>query len=93
MDGTVHGGLHPQTASVHSAKETHVQSLLDWFEKIHHQMVRDVVGAEREIILVLRPTAFHQLRLQPFVLEEPFFVSGVDWRFASQPDKTNADVL
>ena len=67
---------------MHSSEEPHIQALLDWFEEIHHQMVRDVVAAEGQVIFVSRPAAFHELRLEAFILEEPLLVGGVNGSLA-----------
>ena len=56
MNRAVHAGLDSQTSRVHSSEKPHIQTLLDWFEEIHHQMVRDVVAAERKVIFVSGPT-------------------------------------
>ena len=48
----------------------HIQSLLDRFQEVHHQVLGDVIPAECEGILVVLPGALDQLRLEPFISEE-----------------------
>ena len=93
MDGTVDARLNSQTTGMHAAKKSHIEALLDGFEKIHHEVMGDVVTAEGEIVFVVRPTAFHQLGFEPFVLEKALLKRGVDGRLTSQPDKADLDVL
>src|SRR4030095_8252718 len=77
----------------HSSQKPHIKALFDRLEEIHHQMWRDVVAAERKVIFVSGPTAFHELGLEAFILEEPFLVGGVDGCFAGQPDKADLHML
>ena len=67
MDWAVHAGLDSQASGVHSYNEPYIQTVLDWFEEIHHEMVSDVIAAEGEVIFVGRPTTFYKLWLEPFV--------------------------
>src|SRR5262249_20755006 len=85
--------LHSQTAAVDSGKESYVQSLLDWLQKIHHQMMSDVVAAEREIIFVIGPGAFHQFRLESLFLKKILLVCDVDRRFAGEANVADANVF
>ena len=71
-DFALRSRLHAQAAAMNAAGELHIQSLLDGLEEIHDQVMRDVVSAEREHILVVRPLAFHQLDVEALLLENPF---------------------
>src|SRR5712691_6958510 len=93
MNGTVHAGLDSQASGVHSSEEPHIQSLLDWLKEVHHQVVSDVVAAEREIIFVIRPTAFHKFGFEPLLLEKALLVSAENGSFASETDKADLHVL
>ena len=91
VDVAFGGGLNAKAAAMDAAGEFHVQSLLDRLEEIHHEMMRDVVAAEREHVLVIRPFAFHEADVEPFFLEEAFFDGGEDRRFAGEADIADAD--
>src|SRR5262249_16443860 len=93
VNWAVHAGLDAQTSGVNSAEKSYVEALLDWFQEIHHQMVRDVVGAEGKVILIIWPTAFHQFRLEAFILKESPLVSDVNWRFAGQTNEPDLHML
>ena len=78
---------------MHSAQKSHVQALLDRLEKVHDEVVRDVVGAEGKIVFVVCPTAFNQFGLQAFVFEEAFFKGRINRGLAGQPDEANLHVF
>ena len=67
---------------MHTSNESHIEALLDGFEKVHHQVVSDVVAAEGEIVFVVCPTAFHQFGLEPFFFEQSCLIRVVDRRLA-----------
>src|SRR5207253_9719928 len=85
--------LNAQTPALNAGEEPYIQALFDRFEKIHHQMMRDVVAAKRQRIFISSPIAFHQFRLQPFLLEKALLVSGVNRSFARQPDVADTDFI
>src|SRR6266487_3161267 len=85
--------LHSQTAAVDSGQESYVQPLLDWLQEIHHQMLRDVVAAQRQRVFIIRPGTFHQLRLESLLLEETLLVCGEDRGFAREADVADANVF
>src|SRR5262249_27362368 len=93
MDRAVHAGLHSQASRMHSSKKSHIQSLFNRLEEIHHQMVSDVIASEREIIFIICPAAFHQLWLESFVFEKSLLVRGINRRLAGQTDKPDLDVF
>src|SRR5262245_21342713 len=70
--------LYAETSAMNPAGKLHIQSLLDWFQEIHHQVLGNVVAAECEGILVVLPGTLDQLRFESFVLEEAFLVGGED---------------
>src|SRR5712692_4596417 len=76
-----------------SGKESYVQPLLDWLQEIHHQMLRDVVAAQRQRIFVIRPGTFHQLRLESLLLEETLLVCGENRSFAREANVADANVF
>ena len=78
---------------MHSSKESHVEALLDGFQEIHHEMVSDVIAAEREIVFIICPAAFHQFGLKTLFLKNSFLVSVVNRRFAGQADVADLDVF
>src|SRR3954449_6664218 len=57
--GCLHARLHAQTSPMNSGKESYVQTLFDRLEKIHHQMMSDVIAAQRQCVLVSCPIALH----------------------------------
>src|SRR5678815_4666599 len=71
-----------QTTFVNAGGKLHVEPLLDRLEEIHHEMVCDVVAAEREHVLVFAPLTFHELRCEPFLLEESQLNRAEDRRLA-----------
>src|SRR5262245_52700444 len=85
--------LHSQTAAVDSGKESYVQPLLDWLQEIHHQMMSDVVAAEREVIFIIGPGAFHQLRFESLLFEETLFIGDVDRSFAREANIADANLF
>src|SRR5215471_1833482 len=85
--------LHSQTAAVDSGKESYVQPLLDWLQEIHHQMMSDVVAAEREVIFVIGPGTFHQLRLESLLLEKTLLEGDEDRSFAREANVADANVF
>ena len=74
-----------------AAGEFDIQALFNGLEKIHDQVMRDVKSSQRHHVLVIRPVAFDQDRVQPFLLEETFFNRHVNGRFAGQADITHPD--
>ena len=76
-----------------AAGELHVQPLLDGLEEVHHEVMRDVVTAEREHVLVFRPLAFHERDVEPFLLEEALLDRGEDRRLAGEADVADADLV
>src|ERR1043166_1043909 len=87
----IHRSLDTQTASVNSAGEFYIEALLDRFEKIHHEMVRDVEAAEGEHVFVIRPLAFHHFHIEPFLVEKAIFDGTKDGGFAGKTDVTDPD--
>jgi hypothetical protein len=47
-----HARLNAQTSAVDSGQKSDIQSLFDRLQKVHHQMMSDVVAAKRQCILV-----------------------------------------
>ena len=78
---------------MNSAGEFHVQALFDRLQEIHHQMMRNIETAESEDVFVVRPFAFHQTRIEPFLFEKAFLDRGKDGRFASDPDVANPNLI
>src|SRR5262245_10802128 len=93
MNRTIHACLDAQASGMDPAKESDIEALLDGFEKVHHQVVRDVIAAQRKIVLVVGPTAFHQLRLESLVFEIAFLERGIDRRFTGETDKADLNML
>ena len=93
MDIALRRRLHAQATPVDPAGELHVEPLLDRLEEIHHEVMRDVVTAQSEHVLVVRPFAFHQFDLEPFLLEEAVLDRGENRRFASQADVADPDFV
>src|SRR5438270_13999607 len=56
-------------------------------------MMGDVVSAQREHVLVVRPFAFHEFDFESFLLEESFLDRAEDRRLASQPDVADPDFV
>ena len=56
----VRSGLHAQTAAMDASGEFDIESLLDGFEEIHDQMMRHVVAAERQHVLVILPVTLNE---------------------------------
>jgi hypothetical protein len=54
---------------VDAAGEPHVEPLLNRLEEIHHELLRDVVAAEGERVLVVLPVALDQLDIRPSSLK------------------------
>ena len=90
VDVALHRRLHAQAALVNAGGEFHVEPLLDRLEEIHHEMVRDVVAAEREHVLVFAPLAFHELDLETFLLEKSLLDRGENRRLAGDADVADA---
>src|ERR1051326_8365748 len=63
---------------MHSSEKPDIKTLLDRLQEVHHEVVRDVVGAEGEVVFVSRPTAFHQFRFETFVFKEAFKDEGLE---------------
>ena len=93
VDIALHRRLHAQAALVDAGGELHVEPLLDRLEEIHHEVMRDVVTAEREHVLVVRPLALHQFDLEPFLLEEALLDRAEDRRLAGDADVADADFV
>src|SRR4029450_1626079 len=89
----IHTCLHPKTATVDSSEEPYIKALFDRLKEVHNQVVGDVVAAERECVLVIRPTAFYQFRLESLLLEKALLVSDVNRSFAGQSDVADADFI
>src|SRR5882724_2042872 len=85
--------LHSQTAAVDSGKESYIQPLLDRLQEIHHQMMSDVVAAKREVIFIIGPGTFHELRLESLLFEETLLIGDVDRSFAREADVADANVF
>ena len=90
VDIALHRRLHAQAALVDAGGESYVEPLLDRLEEIHHEMVRDVVTAEREHVLVFAPLAFHEFHLETFLLEKSHLDRGENRRLAGDPDVADA---
>src|ERR1043166_9151736 len=71
--------------------ELDVQSLLDGLEKIHDQMMRHVVSAERQHVLVILPITLHQGNVQTFFFEKALLDRGENRCFTREADVTDAD--
>ena len=91
VDLSVDRRLHAQTAAMNSAGKFDIEALLDRLEKIHYQVVRYVEPAEREHVLVIRPFAFHQLNVEPFLFEKSVLNRAENRRFARDADVADAD--
>src|SRR4030095_9063305 len=89
----VHARLDSQASAVDSGQESHIEALFDRLKEIHDQMVGNVIAAERKVIFVSRPAAFHQFRLKALLLKKAQLVGGVDWSLAGQPDKADLHML
>src|SRR6185369_17713077 len=85
--------LHAQTAAMDSGRELHIQSLFNRFEEIHDQMMRHVVPAERQDILVILPITFHQRDVQPLFFEKSLLDRSEYRRFAGDADITDTDFI
>src|SRR5215212_2253370 len=83
--------LNAQTAAMNSSSEFNVEALLNRLEKIHHEMMRDVVTAQRENVFVLGPFALHEFDIEVFIFKKTFFDRGENGRFAGQPDVADAN--
>src|SRR5881227_2025433 len=83
--------LNAQTSAMNSGEESYVQTLLDRFKEVHHQVVRNVIAAKRQSVFVSCPVAFHQFRFQSLLLEEALLVSGVNRLLTRQSDVADAD--
>src|ERR1043166_9267323 len=90
---SIQRSLDTQTASVNSAGEFYIETLLDRFEKIHHEMVGDVEAAEGEHVFVIRPLAFHHFDIEPFLLEKAIFDGTKDGRLTGKANVTDADFI
>ena len=90
VDIALHRRLHAQAALVDAGGKFYVEPLLDRLEEIHHEMVRDVVTAEREHVLVFAPLAFHELDLETFLLEKSQLDRGENRRLAGDSDVADA---
>src|SRR4029077_9545186 len=73
-----HARLNAQTSAVDSGQKSDIQTLLNRLQKVHHQMMRDVVATKRQCILVSRPVAPHQFGLESLFLEESLLVGCID---------------
>src|SRR4029077_20802682 len=89
----LHARLYPKTSPVDSGEKPHIQSLFDRLKEVHHEMMSDIVAAQRERIFVICPIALHQLRLEAFLLEEALLVCSVDRRFASEPNVADTNFI
>src|SRR5207245_9534049 len=47
-----HARLNAQTSTVDSGQKSDIQALFDRLQKVHHQMMSDVVAAKRQCILI-----------------------------------------
>src|ERR1043165_9318046 len=93
MNICLHTRLHAQASAVDTCKESDIQTLLDWLEEVHHQVMRDIVTAKCQGIFVSGPVALHQFRLESLFLEKTFLICGVNWSFTRQADITHADCV
>ena len=78
---------------MNSGGKFHIESLFDWFQKHHHEVMSNIEAAESENVLVVRPFTFHQRDIEPFLLEKSFLDRAEDWRFARDADVANADLV
>src|SRR5437588_13015960 len=56
-------------------------------------MMGDVVSAQREHVLVVRPFACYEFGFESFLLEESFLDRAEDRRLAGQPDIADPDLV
>jgi len=85
--------LHAQATGVNPSANLHIQALLDGLEKIHNQVVRDVIRPQCERVLVLRPLALHHFHLEPLFLEVALLHRHEDRRLARDPDVAHANLV
>src|ERR1041385_3789186 len=85
--------LHPKAAPMNPAREFYIHALFERFQKIHHQMVRDIIPSKRQHILVIGPVALHEADLEPFFFEKSLFDRCENRRFAGKTDIAHADLV